>query len=234
MRPAAVLACAMTLIGAGPGKAAEPMDHGPALFHKITAEIDVADHAGGLATWDIEGWVGGDVERVWIRSEGEVKDGETESAEVQLYYGWNVDPFWDALVGVRQDFEPDGATYLAASLVGLAPLFVETEASAFLSHEADLSLRLEQAIDLPITQFLIAEPHLELNAQAQDVPARDLGGGFTDIELGLQLRYEITRKVAPYIDFVWERALGETAGLARAAGERVETVTFRVGLRVWF
>lgn len=234
MRRPAIVAAAAWAILATPATAEEMGGHEALLFRKITAEIDYADRRGGIVNWDIDGWIGGDFERVWLRSEGEITNGETESAEAQLYYGWNVDDFWDVLVGLRQDFEPDDETYLAAGVVGLAPLFLETEATAFLSNDGDVSFRWKQSIDLPITQFLVAEPHLEVNAQAQDVPSRDRGEGLTDAELGLQLRYEITRKIAPYVDLVWERALGETAGLMRAAGEPVETTTLRIGLRVWF
>lgn len=203
-------------------------------FHKIVTEVDYADAHGGLWNWDVEGWIGGDVERVWLRSEGEVEDGETGNAELQLLYGWNVHPFWDVLAGIRQDFEPDGETYLAAGVTGLAPYFFETEATAFLSSDGDFSLRLEQSFDLPITQKLIAEPHGELEFFAQDVPGRDIGAGFSDLELGLQLRYEVTRKFAPYVDLVWERALGQTASIARAKGEDVGDTTLRFGIRVWF
>lgn len=210
------------------------MDHGGEVFNMIKGEVDYAGDHGGLINWDVDGWIGGDRERVWLRSEGEIEDGVTQSAEAQLYYGWNVDMFWDALIGVRQDFEPDSKTYLAASLVGLAPYFFETEASLFLSDGGDLSARYKQSIDLLVTQQLILEPHLELNAYAQDVPERGIGAGLSDIELGLQARYEITRQFAPYVDLVWERQLGETASIARAAGEEVENTTLRVGLKVWF
>ena len=204
------------------------------LFHMSKTELDYAPHDDGLFSWDVDGWIGGDVERVWLRSEGEHADGEFEEAEVQAYYGWNVATFWDALVGLRQDFEPRSETYLAAGVVGLAPYFFETEASLFVSTEADVSLRLEQSLDLPITQSLIAEPHVEANLFAQDVEEIGVGAGISDVELGLQLRYEITRKFAPYVDAVWSRKLGETASLARAEGEDPEETTIRLGLRFWF
>lgn len=143
-------------------------------------------------------------------------------------------PFRDVLLGVRQDFEPRGETYLAAGVTGLAPYFFETDATAFLSTEGDLSFRLEQSLDIPITQKLIAEPHVELNAFAQDVPERGVGAGFSSIEAGVQLRYEITRKFAPYADLVWERDLGETASITRAGGGNVEETSLRFGVRVWF
>ncbi|MDO8838871.1 MAG: copper resistance protein B [Parvibaculum sp.] len=175
-----------------------------------------------------------DSERLWVRSEGKIEDGRAEEAELQLLYGWNVHPFRDVLLGVRQDFEPRGETYLAAGVTGLAPYFFETDATAFLSTEGDLSFRLEQSLDIPITQKLIAEPHVELNAFAQDVPERGVGAGFSSIEAGVQLRYEITRKFAPYADLVWERDLGETASITRAGGGNVEETSLRFGVRVWF
>lgn len=125
-------------------------------------------------------------------------------------------------------------TYLAASVVGLAPYFFETEASLFVSTEGDVSLRFEQSFDLLITQQLIAEPHVEANLFAQDVDDLGVGAGISDVEAGLQLRYEIVRKFAPYVDLVWSRKLGETARLARADGDDPEDTTVRLGLRFWF
>ncbi|MBX3490390.1 copper resistance protein B [Parvibaculum sp.] len=210
------------------------MDHGAEIFRRIVVEADYAARDGGQWRWHVDGWIGGDSERVWIRSEGKIEDGRAEEAELQLLYGWNVHPFWDVLLGVRQDFEPRGETYLAAGVTGLAPYFFETDATAFLSTEGDLSLRLEQSLDIPVTQKLIAEPHVELNAFAQDVPERGIGAGFSGVAAGLQLRYEITRRFAPYADLVWERALGETASIARGRGEDVEVTTLRFGVRAMF
>lgn len=211
------------------------MDHGDVdLFHYVRTELDYTPQFDGLFTWDMTGWVGGDSERVWLRSEGEVEDGRATRAESQLYYGWNIHPFWDALIGVRQDFEPRSTTYLAGSIVGLAPYDFETEASIYLSDRGDLSARLEQSFDILLTQRLIAEPHGQVDVFAQDVPEQGIGAGISHIELGLQLRYEFERKFAPYIDAVWERKLGETAAMARRAGEDPDESSIRVGVRFWF
>lgn len=232
----ALLAIAWVFVGSGAYAQDEPvMDHGDsAIFDYIRTEIDYTPQEDGLFTWDISGWIGGDSERVWVRSEGEIEDGHTSAAEGQIFYGWNVDPFWDVLIGVRQDFEPRSTTYLAASLVGLAKYDFETEASLYISHRGDASARLEQSFDFLLTQRLIAEPHGQLDVFAQDVPELGIGAGFAQIELGLQLRYEVTRKLAPYIDAVWERKLGETSSIARQAGEDPEQATVRVGVRFWF
>lgn len=229
----AMLILAAALCSASPA-VAKDVDHGGMLFNRIQAEVDYADRQGGQLTWEIDGWIGGDFERVWLRSEGEITDGRFDEAEAQLYYGWNIDPFWDALIGARQDVEPESRTYLAAGLVGLAPYFFETEASLFVSDRGEVSARFEQSFDLLLTQRLIAEPHVEFNVFAQDVPERAIGAGLSDVKAALQLRYEITRKFAPYVEVEWTRKLGETASLARAAGEDAEDTALRLGLRVWF
>ena len=238
MNRISILACVAGSLLATAAAAQEEVDmsaaHESELFHVMEVELDYADAHDGLWNWNLDGWVGGDVERLWIRSEGEIAGGDFEAAEAQLLYGRNFHPFWDALIGIRQDFEPDGETYLAAGVVGLAPYFFETEVTAFVSTEGDLSARFEQSFELPVTQRLIVEPHIELNAFAQDVPERSVGAGFSDVEAGLQIRYEITRKFAPYVDLVWERDLGETASLTRASGEDVEDTTLRFGVRAWF
>jgi copper resistance protein B len=208
--------------------------HETPIFHFMRIEADYAASDDSLWSWDFNGWVGGDIDRVWMRSEGTGKHGDLEEAEAQLYYGRNFATFWDALVGIKQDFSPAARTSLAASIVGLAPYFFETEASLFLSTKGEASLRFKQSFDVLITQRLIAEPYVEVNVFAREVPDLNVGAGFSGVEAGLQLRYEIRRQFAPYVDLVWGRKLGETFDLARAAGNDPEETTVRLGIRSWF
>lgn len=225
-----LLAAGLSLIAVAP---AEAMDSGT--FHMLRAEIDAARIDGAdVIAWDSDVWVGGDVNKIWLKSEGEIEDGDTHSAEVQALWSRNIADYWDLQAGLRIDLEPDATTYLAFGVQGLAPYRFETEATAFISEAGDLSARLHQSFDLHVTQRLIAEPYVEVNAYAQDIPEQNVGAGVGDAELGVQVRYEITRKFAPYIDFTWERALGETASIARANGEDIETSALHAGIRFWF
>ena len=209
-------------------------DEAEPLFNFIRVEADYADKNGALFNWDLEGWVGGDTDRLWLRSEGEHRDGDFERAEAQVYYGHNFATFWDGLIGIRQDFSPVARTWAAASVVGLAPYFFETEASLYLSTKGETALRFKQTFDVLLTQRLIAQPHVEVNVFGSDVPDLDVGAGFSDVEAGLQLRYEIRRQFAPDVDVVWSRKLGETLSRVRAAGELAEETTLRFGIRSWF
>ena len=187
-------------------------------------------------TWDVAGWTGGDIHRFWWKSEGEGDfDGEVEG-EVQALYSRAISPFWDVQAGVRQDFREDGGdpTHLALGLQGLAPYWWEVDAAAFLSSEGDLTARVEAEYDQRITQRLILQPRVEVEASASDVPALGLGSGFTHVEAGVRLRYEIAKAFAPHVGVEWSRELGDTADLTRAAGGEPEHARFVIGLKAWF
>ena len=187
-------------------------------------------------TWDVAGWTGGDINRFWWKSEGEGDfDGETEG-EVQALYSRAISPFWDVQAGVRQDFRQGGddPTHLVLGLQGLAPYWWEIDAAAFLSTEGDLTARVEAEYDQRITQRLILQPRIEVEASAADAPELGLGSGLTHVEAGLRLRYEITKEFAPYVGVEWSRELGDTADFTRAVGAEPEHTRFVIGLKAWF
>lgn len=218
-------------------RATEEMMHGEdnALFHVARFQIDgTANDEGGLVTWDGLGSIGGDLEKLVVRSEGEMQNGHVERSDVWGLYSRNVSDFWDVQAGVRQDIDPRAQTFLAVGVEGLAPYFIETGAHVFLARNGDLSARLEQSIDLLITQSIALKPHLKLDASANDAPEREIGAGLSRIEMGAQLRYELTRKFAPYIDLVYERALGNTARMIRNDGGDPGDLTLRAGVSFWF
>ena len=186
--------------------------------------------------WEGEGWIGGDINRLAFKSEGEGKaSGRLEHAEVQALYSRAIDPWFNLEAGVRQDFGPDpDRTYVVAGVDGLAPYWFEVSAQAFLSNKGDGHLRLEASYDQRITQRLILQPAAELNLAAQDVPELGIGSGLSDVELGLRLRYEIAREFAPYAGVNWEGKLGETARMARTGGDNASVASFVMGVRFWF
>lgn len=209
-------------------------------FTTFAARIDRLEYRAGNGkdgyAWEGEAWYGGDIDRFVIASEGEGTFGEApEQAELRGLWRHAVDPWWNLQLGVRHDVRPDPErTYAVAGIQGLAPYWFEVEGQIFVSTRGDVHLRAEAGYDQRITQRLILEPEVELNAALQDVPELGIGAGLGTVELGARLRYEIAREFAPYVGVHWERKLGGTADLARAAGEKTSAVSAVIGVRAWF
>ena len=195
-----------------------------------------SDDGKASLLWDLQGWYGGDLNKLWIKTEGDhdFDSGELEDAEVQALWSRAIAPYFDVQAGVRHDAQPGGVTHGVVGVQGLAPYWFEVDAAAFVSDQGDLTARLEAEYELLLTQRLVLQPRAELELAAQRVPERDLGPGFTGLGLGLRLRYEIVPELAPYIGVAWQSALGETAEIARASGTDPRGTAFVAGLRMWF
>jgi copper resistance protein B len=185
--------------------------------------------------WDVQGYYGGDIDKLWLKSEGEGSFGEKpESAEVQALWSHAIGPWWDLQTGLRQDLTGPTRTHAVLGVQGLAPYQYEVDAAAFLSDKGDLTGRIEAEIDQRITQRLILQPRAEVNLSAQDIPELGIGAGLDTAELGIRLRYEFVREFAPYIGIEQEWKVGDSADYARAAGEDPSVTNYVVGVRFWF
>ncbi len=191
-------------------------------------------HGHGQA-WEASGWVGSSINRLWLRSEGERSGGQTEAADVEVLYGRSVSPWWDVLVGVKQDFRPaESRTWAAFGVQGLAPYKFETSATAYVGEGGQLMATAEVEYELLLTNRLILQPLVEATMAAKDEPERGIGSGLNKVEAGLRLRYEFSRRFAPYIGISHERLFGDTADYHRAAGEHLRDTHWVAGVRAWF
>ncbi len=211
-------------------------EHGGEIFSKFQLEADIGSNTKktALQSWDLDGWMGTDENKLWLKSEGEHVGGKQESAEFWAMYSRNISSFWDAQGGIRYDARPESTAYLTLGVNGLAPQWFETSAHLFVSQQGDVTARLRQENDLLLTQKLILQPYIEVNFSAQEVHEQDLGAGVTDGNIGLQTRYEFTRKFAPYIDINYGRKFGETSSIAKNHGEDKDELIGAIGIRLMF
>lgn len=211
--------------------------HGPSLNTLLLVdqlEWQDAERGASLA-WEVEGWIGGDRDRLWLRSEGERTRGKTEQAELQALWGHAISPWWDLLGGVRQDFKPGAPqTWAALGVQGMALYNFESQISAYLGENGQTALRLKGDYDLLLTQRLILQPSAEVNLYSRNDRQRGQGAGLADSELGLRLRYELRREFAPYIGVTWNRRYGRSADYARSEDDLDTGARLVLGVRMWF
>ena len=231
------------------GAAASSAD--PGLDHRTMAHLDAEPYAmlsidrleygeddhGDTLRWDAEAWYGGDYNKLWLELEGVGSPGESpERTELAVLYDRLFSPFWSWRAGLAYDVRGDGRPdlgYVVVGLQGLAPHWLETEAALYLSEDGDVALRAEVEYDVRLTQRLILEPRIELDLWSDGVPEIGAGRGLASSELGLRLRYEIVRELAPYIGVNYERLYGDSRDSARVADEPTSRTQLVVGIRAW-
>jgi copper resistance protein B len=177
---------------------------------------------GGV--WEAEGWYGNDDDKLLLRSEGDWPAGAAGSAtanspanapasgRAELLWDRIVTRWWSVQGGARGDFGAGpGRGWAALGVHGLAPYWIDVEATVYLGSAGTLAARLKTETDLRFTQRLILQPELELNAYSRPDRARDQSAGLADLQAGLRLRYELRRELAPYLGVVWLRREGESS-----------------------
>ena len=199
---------------------AQSHEHGGEIFHAIALEAaSNQTKNANKNSIDLDGWIGGDFNKLWLKGEGEFDASGFEHAELTALYSKNVATFWDLQIGLRHDFatkREKSKSYLATGINGLAPYFFETEAHMFVGDNGNLSARFHQSNEILITNRLITEPNLEVNfGQNQK----------SSLQIGLQTRYEISRKFAPFI---------EANYLARSGRTNKDEKSIGLGVRLLF
>ena len=212
-------------------------EHGGLPVHRFLvdrAETRVRDGGDGYLL-DVQAWYGGDINKLWLKSELEGGWGKKpEHAEVQALWSRAIGPWFDLQAGVRFDPQPGpNRTHLVLGVQGLAPYWWEVEGAVFLSNKGDVTARAEAEYDLRITQRLILQPRGEVDLSLQDVPELAVGSGLTNASLGLRLRYQISPLVAPYMGVEYERAFGDTRRFLRVDGEDPGGLNLLAGIRFW-
>jgi copper resistance protein B len=202
------------------------------LLDQLEWQTGQSGHGGA---WDNRGWIGGDRDRFWFRTEGTSAEGRVDDAQTHLFYGRAIARWWDLVVGVRQDMRPGPAqTWAAIGVQGLAPYWFEVEATAYVGASGRNHVRLEAEYDLLLTNRLVLQPLVEVEIYGKADPERRVGAGLSTAEAGLRLRYELRREIAPYLGITWHRRFFGTADFAKAAGFRRERAHLALGVRFWF
>jgi copper resistance protein B len=186
--------------------------------------------------WDGQGWVGTDRNKLWIKSEGTVSRGRAGDGDTEALYDRPIPRlrYFDWQAGVRVDLDSGPRrTWGTVGIEGLAPYYFDFEPTLYFRDGGHIAARVAGSYNMLITQRLILQPQLEMNFYNKDDPARGLGSGFSDLDSGLRLRYEFSRKFAPYVGFTYSGKFGNTAEYARRAGEPVHAPRVVFGIRIW-
>ena len=187
--------------------------------------------------WDGEGWIGSDMNRLWLKSEGFSDNSTVSDGDQEALYDRPIPHlrYFDGQVGVRADLDSGPRrAWAAIGIEGLAPYYFKFAPTLYIRNDGHVAGRVTGSYDLLLTQRWIVQPEAEFNFYSKDDHARKIGSGLSDIDTGVRLRYEISRKFAPYIGFAYNGRYGNSASYSRQAGETTSDPRFIFGLRLWY
>ncbi len=225
-----------TLHGAAPY--GNPITDNRVYVHGFFDQLEGRIGDGTYLRWDGQAWIGDDYNKLWLKSEGRYNPGNrgrTEDGDHELLYDRPIGRYFDVQAGVRYDLDDNaGRLWAALGVQGLALGFWNVEATVYASDNNHYALRTNASYDLYLTQRVVLQPQFETNWYTKQDRGRSVGAGLSDIDMGLRLRYDVTRKFAPYFGVAYQRWFGGTEGLRREQDSKINDVRFLVGLRTWF
>lgn len=180
----------------------------------------------GVLKSELESRIGTDENKIFIKVHADKAESQHTEYDAKVLYSRNVADFWDVQTGVRyrhdQNREVDENQVDAVfGLHGLAPYFFETDAYLYLGQDRQVAFNLETERDLLLTQKLILKPYLELNLVLSDDSSYAKKSGLSTAQLGVETRYEINKKVMPFIDIAYgyQRGLQATTWQQSSSSE---------------
>ncbi|WP_291354292.1 MULTISPECIES: copper resistance protein B [unclassified Acinetobacter] len=203
-------------------------EHGGQIYQQTTVESKWLrnDDGEGVLKSELETRIGTDENKIFIKVHADDAESEQAEYDAKVLYSRNVADFWDVQAGLRyrndqnREVDPDQVDAVIG-VHGLAPYFFETNAYLYVGQDNQTSLSLETERDVLLTQKLIVKPYLDLNVVLSDDSSYAQKSGLSTAQLGLETRYEINKKVMPFVDVAYSYNKGneETAWQQQSSSE---------------
>jgi copper resistance protein B len=196
----------------------------------VMDRFEILNNDENTGIWESSFYLGYDLDKFYLYSDGEVSSDGLESSQNELVYSRAISPFWDAQIGLVYDKSANASkTWAELTIAGLAPYYFETRAALLVNTDGNVGLRVDAEYEALFTQQLILSSSIEADFYTKDDTKLGIGSGLSSVEADLRLRYEIQREIAPYVGVTWERNFGTTHNY-----NPINETNFLLGVRFWF
>lgn len=208
--------------------AAHLKEHGGQIYQQTTLESKWQrnDDGRGALKSKLETRIGTDENKIFIKVHADKAESQQAEYDAKLLYSRNVADFWDVQAGIRYRNDPNreidqDQVDAVLGLHGMAPYFFETDAYVYIGQDRQVSFNLETERDLLLTQKLIIQPYLDINMVLSDDSNYAKKTGLNSVQVGLETRYEINKKVMPFMDvaYGYNKGVQETAWQKSSSSE---------------
>lgn len=221
-------------------------EHGAQIYAVTTVDNkwQINDDGEGRFKSEFESKIGTDEHKVFIKMNVDKLESQDAEYDAKVLYSHMISDFWDAQIGGRYrneviEFESGGddteeKVDAVIGLHGLAPYFFETEAYLYVGEDSYTAFSLETERDLLITQQLIAQPYLDLEIIFNDNSKYAEKSGLNNITVGIETRYEVTKKIMPYLNIAYEYAKGDDETAWQKESDSEKGWLYGAGIRFKF
>ena len=215
-------------------------EHGGQIYQVTKLEnawIVDEDGKGKLGT-KLETLIGTDENRLFIEANSEKSESNDPKYAVSALYSRNVAPFWDVQAGVRYSEDKNNSSSDRVDgvigILGLAPYFFETQAYLYGGENNFWGASFELERDLLLTQKLITQPYIEADVIFSDDSNYAAKSGLSELKTGIKTRYEITKRIKPFIDIAYQYEKGQKATSMQEATESEKGWLYGAGIELVF
>jgi len=208
---------------------------------KLMSELEYLEEEGeGILEWDIDLWSGKDLNKYWIKSEGELHGSEINHANIEFVRSHAITAYWDQQFGLRHDLSGDGSNtsrnWVSYGFIGTAPYFISVDARVLVGEESSSQMLVELEREFMLTQEWVLTPELDIILNGRTNERFAEGAGVAEIELSVRLGYEHkgNRKFQPFIGITASQLFGTTRSLQNEGGRSASSVEGMIGIHFWF
>ncbi|OAL76191.1 copper resistance protein CopB [Acinetobacter sp. SFB] len=221
--------------------AAHIKEHGGQVYQQSTVESKWLrnDDGEGVLKSKFETRIGTDENKVFIKVHADQAESQQAEYDAKVLYSHMVSDFWDVQAGLRylnnQNREVDSEQIgVVLGIHGLAPYFFETDAYLLMGQDQQMSFMLETERDLLLTQKLILKPYLDVSIVLSDDSNYAKKSGLSTAQLGLETRYEINKKVMPFVDVAYGYNKGDEETAWQQSSSSENEWLYGAGIRFKF
>ncbi|WP_089606143.1 copper resistance protein B [Acinetobacter piscicola] len=221
-------------------------EHGAQIYAVTTVDNKwlVNEDGKGALKSEFETRIGTDENKIFIKAHVDKHESHDAEYDVKALYSRMISDFWDAQIGTRYRVEKveldqhrkDTEEKLDAviGLHGMVPYFFETDAYFYAGEDHYAGFSLETERDLLFTQKLIVKPYLDLDIIFSDDSKYAKKSGLSNVTAGLETRYEISKKVMPYLDIAYEYSKGNDSTAWQLESDSEKGWLYGAGIRFKF
>lgn len=198
--------------------------HGSEIYQTTTLQNAWLQDDNGQGQWlsELTSKIGTDEQKLFLKAHFKRAESEHSAYDVSALYSQLWSDFWDIQAGVeyqqqhytQTDSSLDSSSndpklrqsskHLKFGVHGLAPYFFETDAHIVLGQDRYAAFKLDTTRDVLLTQKLVMQPFLNADLVFSD--DRDIAAktGLSQLQAGIQTRYEINKRIMPFIQIAYE------------------------------